>query len=143
MIAGSLLTILALLIACLLILRDLAARHRAEEALAQEHNLLSSIINAMPNHVYVKDAKGRFILDNSAHRRSLGLDERARWRGARSSIFSRLRSRRSSTGRPSGHPDAASRCSAQQEQSLSLGGEQRETWLETNKVPLRDTDGKS
>ena len=71
-IAGSLLTILALLIACLLILRDLAARKRAEEALAQEHNLLSSIINAMPNHVYVKDAKGRFILDNSAHRRSLG-----------------------------------------------------------------------
>ena len=47
----------------------------AEEALAQEHNLLSSIINAMPNHVYVKDAKGRFILDNSAHRMHLGLDE--------------------------------------------------------------------
>ena len=31
---------------------------------------------------------------------------------------------------------------AQQEQSLSLAGEQREIWLETNKVPLRDTDGK-
>ena len=29
-----------------------------------------------------------------------------------------------------------------QEQSISLAGEQRETWLETNKVPLRDTDGK-
>src|SRR5947209_1814832 len=73
--SGSILTIVALIIACLLVLRDLSARHRAEEALAQEHNLLSSIINAMPNQVYVKDAKGRFILDNSAHRSYLGLDE--------------------------------------------------------------------
>ena len=29
----------------------------------------------MPDHVFLKDAKGRFILDNAAHRRYLGLAE--------------------------------------------------------------------
>ena len=67
-VAGGALTAIALVTAATMILRDLAARRRAEEALAQEHNLLSSIINAMPNSVYVKDVKGRYILDNTAHR---------------------------------------------------------------------------
>ena len=67
-IAGSSLTFVALVVACILILRDVAARRRAEEALAAEHNLLLSIIDTIPDHVYVKDVEGRFILDNIAHR---------------------------------------------------------------------------
>jgi two-component system sensor kinase FixL len=65
---GSLFTFVALVVACFLILRDVAARRRAEEALAVEHNLLLSIIDTIPDHVYVKDLEGRFILDNVAHR---------------------------------------------------------------------------
>jgi two-component system, LuxR family, sensor kinase FixL len=140
--AGSILTIVALIIACLLILRDLKARHRAEEALAQEHNLLSSIINAMPNQVYVKDAKGRFILDNSAHRSYLGLSEAQSVEGktvfdyfapAIAAKFDHDEREVMETG--------AAMLSAQ-EPAIPLAEEGRETWLESNKVPLRDTDGK-
>src|SRR5690606_22954743 len=73
-VAGGALTFIALASACVLILRDVGARRKAEEALAEEHNLLGSIIDAMPNHVFVKDVKGRFILDNISHRKFLGRD---------------------------------------------------------------------
>ncbi|MGV3534073.1 MAG: CHASE3 domain-containing protein, partial [Chthoniobacteraceae bacterium] len=76
-VAGGTLTFIALAAACVLILRDVGARKKAEEALAEEHNLLGSIIDAMPNHVFVKDVKGRFILDNISHRKFLGLDAAA------------------------------------------------------------------
>lgn len=75
--AGTGFTFIVLIVACQMILRDIAARRRAEEALASEHNLLSSIIDTIPDHVFVKDAKGRFILDNAAHRRYLGHEDEA------------------------------------------------------------------
>jgi PAS domain S-box-containing protein len=56
-----------------MILRDIGARRRAEEALADQHNLLSSIIDTMPDHLSVKDVKGRYIMDNKAHRAYLRL----------------------------------------------------------------------
>ncbi len=70
--AGSIFTFGTLVIACILILRDELARRKAEQALANEHNLLLSIIDTIPDHVYVKDLEGRFILDNIAHRQLHG-----------------------------------------------------------------------
>lgn len=139
---GSALTIVALAFACVIILRDLTARHRAEEALAQEHNLLSSIINAMPNHVYVKDAKGRFILDNSAHRLHLGLDENVSVEGR--TVHDFYTSSVAAKFDADDHQVIASgeAILGLEEQSLPLNGEERETWLESNKVPLYDTNGK-
>jgi PAS domain S-box-containing protein len=140
-IAGSVLTMVALIIACLLILRDLEARQRAERALAQEHNLLSSIINAMPNHVYVKDAKGRFILDNSAHRQHLGLEVSQSIEGR--TVFDYFSFALASKYDADDHLVMGTGRSilGQEEESLR-NGENREMWLETNKVPLLDTDGK-
>ena len=73
MIAGTVLTFLALSGAGFLILRDVARRQRAEEALAQQANLLSNIMDAMPDHVFVKDTQGRYITHNRSHRLYLGL----------------------------------------------------------------------
>jgi len=67
-ITGSALTFLAVIVACVMIARDVQALQIAEEALASEHNLLHRIIDALPDYVYVKDLQGRFILDNLAHR---------------------------------------------------------------------------
>lgn len=47
-------------------------RARAEQALGQERNLLRSVIDNLPDPIYVKDAQGRYILDNIAHLRFLG-----------------------------------------------------------------------
>ena len=51
---------------------DITARKRAEKALADERNLLRSLIDNMPDYVYVKDAAGRYVLGNVVHVRLLG-----------------------------------------------------------------------
>jgi PAS domain S-box-containing protein len=48
------------------VLTDITARKHAEEALTQSEELLSQIINATPNSVFVKDRAGRYIMVNKA-----------------------------------------------------------------------------
>jgi PAS domain S-box-containing protein len=47
--------------------------HRAKQALAEEHNLLRTVIDNVPEHIYVKDADRKFVLDNWAHAQAIGL----------------------------------------------------------------------
>jgi len=49
-------------------------RVEAERALAEERNLLRSVIDNLLDSIYVKDTLGRYLLDNIAHRRMLGAD---------------------------------------------------------------------
>ena len=46
---------------------------KMEEALADERNLLRSLIDSVPDHIYVKDTKHRFVLANLAAQRFLGM----------------------------------------------------------------------
>ena len=73
MLAGAVSIFVALGGAVLLLLRDMTRRQRAEETLAQQANLLANIMDAMPDHVFVKDAEGRYIMHNRAHRLYLGM----------------------------------------------------------------------
>ena len=73
MIIGAASTFLALGGTGLLLMRDMARRQRAEETLAQQANLLANIMDAMPDHVFVKDTGGHYIMQNRAHRLYLGL----------------------------------------------------------------------
>ncbi|HEY3382807.1 MAG TPA: response regulator [Vicinamibacterales bacterium] len=52
--------------------RDITAQKRAEASLAAERNLLRSLVNTLPDRIYVKDTHSRFILNNSAHIAALG-----------------------------------------------------------------------
>jgi PAS domain S-box-containing protein len=45
---------------------EITERKRAEEALRREHNLLRLLIDNLPDRIYVKDSKSRFILGNDA-----------------------------------------------------------------------------
>ena len=51
---------------------DITERKRMEEALAQERNLLHTLIDNLPDHIYAKDAEGRFTLANIAVARHMG-----------------------------------------------------------------------
>ena len=51
---------------------DVTARKQALEALATERNLLRTLIDNLPDRVYVKDTQCRFLLNNVAHMRALG-----------------------------------------------------------------------
>src|SRR5262245_34503334 len=48
------------------IIEDITERKRAEEAVARERVLLRTIIDTVPDFIYVKDADGRFRLANKA-----------------------------------------------------------------------------
>jgi PAS domain S-box-containing protein len=67
--SGTGLTLLILIAAARIILRDIAAHRRSQEVLADHHNLLSSILDTIPDNIFVKDVKGRFIMSNRAHRK--------------------------------------------------------------------------
>ncbi|MFQ6042445.1 MAG: PAS domain-containing protein, partial [Candidatus Poribacteria bacterium] len=60
------------------LMKEIAERKRTEEALAEERNLLRTIIDNLPDYIYVKDTEGRYLVSNIAHVRFLGaatLDE--------------------------------------------------------------------
>jgi PAS domain S-box-containing protein len=51
---------------------EIEERKRAAERLADERNLLHTLIDALPDLVYVKDREGRYVLNNTAHLKFLG-----------------------------------------------------------------------
>jgi len=53
-------------------LRDITERKRVQNALAEERNLLRTLIDAVPDSIYIKDRQHRFLLRNAAPRHVLG-----------------------------------------------------------------------
>jgi len=56
--------------------RDITHIKRIEDELAAERNILRNVIENIPDPIFVKDAHGRYILDNAAHCVSLGAKKR-------------------------------------------------------------------
>jgi PAS domain S-box-containing protein len=52
--------------------RDITRMKCIEDELAAERNMLRSVIENIPDPIFVKDAEGHYLLDNLAHCRSLG-----------------------------------------------------------------------
>ncbi len=53
--------------------QELAERKRVEEALAAERNLLRTLIDNVPDFIYVKDTESRFLLGSKAVSQALGM----------------------------------------------------------------------
>jgi two-component system cell cycle sensor histidine kinase/response regulator CckA len=119
---------------------DITERKRAEEALAQERNLLRTLMDNVPDYIYFKDREGRFIRTTKAHAKTFGLSDPAEAIGKTDfDFFSDEHAHQAyedeqeiiSTGRP------------------LLNIEERETWPDrpdtwvlTSKMPLHDEEGK-
>jgi len=54
------------------LISDITQRKRIEEALLRERNVLRTLIDNLPDYVYVKDAESRFLVNNTAHVAVLG-----------------------------------------------------------------------
>jgi PAS domain S-box-containing protein len=52
---------------------DVTERKQAEDALQAERNLLRTLIDNVPDYIFVKDVEGRFMSSNMAHARSGGV----------------------------------------------------------------------
>ena len=136
--AGSALAFLAILGACAMIVRDVKALQRADDALAVERNLLRQIIDALPDYVYVKDVLGRYILDNRAHREYIRQPSSMNIAGQSvSGLF----------------PAHRAQIFKEEDRYVIEGGEaiinreervedgEADKWIQTTKVPLRNRTG--
>ncbi|MCX7730620.1 MAG: diguanylate cyclase [Candidatus Caldatribacterium sp.] len=108
----------------------------------EEKNLFSAIINAVPEHIYVKDRNHRFIFVNEADARHHGFASPEEMLGKTDFDL---------------HPEATARSFWEEEEELLRTGKpilnderevldystgvQRKIWIATNKVPLRNAHG--
>ncbi len=66
---------------------DITGRKRAEEALQREHNLLRTLIDHIPDSIYVRDLSNRFVVANAAFARLMGAAGPAALIGRRDADF--------------------------------------------------------
>ncbi len=119
--------------------QNITESYHAQEVLAQERRLLRTIIDNIPDHIYVKDVKSRFKLINPAVMRALGVTDYEDIIGKTDFEFHT--------------PELATGYFANEQRILNLGesminqrekilapdGENR--WLASTKIPLRNQQG--
>jgi PAS domain S-box-containing protein len=118
---------------------DITERKRAEEALARERNLLRTLMDHLPDHIFIKDRQSRFVTANAAVLRTLGVSDLADVVGKTDfDFFSR------ELAGPYYADEQAIVLSGRplvNREELLVDHEGRRKWLLTTKVPLRDRDG--
>ena len=119
--------------------REISAMKEMEDQLATERNLLRALIDNVPDHIFLKDAEGRYLLDNVAHRRSVGASESSEVRGR--TVFDFF-------------PDEVARVFHEDDMAIIRSGQPllnheeqvtdargRQRWLLTSKIPWLDDRG--
>jgi PAS domain S-box-containing protein len=120
------------------ITRDINDVKSAEDSLEQERNLLRTLIDAVPDYIFVKDAQSRFVVNNKAHLGILGAASQADVAGKTDmDIFPH---------------DLAARYFSDEQVVLQIGKsivgreepatgrDGKQKWLSTTKVPVRSAD---
>jgi PAS domain S-box-containing protein len=120
--------------------RDISERKRAEEALAAEHNLLRTLIDSLPDSIFVKDRNSRFQLANTALARALGVErpEQMTWKSDFDFLPASLAAQYVADDRAV--MESGQALMSREEPSVDRGSG-RERWLSTSKIPLRDNQG--
>ena len=119
--------------------RDITKRKQAEEALAQEQNLLRALMDNVPDYIYFKDRESRFIRTTKAHAKTFGLSDPTEAIGKTDFDF---------------FSDGHARQAYEDEQEVIRTGEpllnveeketwpdRPDTWVLTSKMPLRNAEG--
>jgi len=119
--------------------RDITEIKKIESELAEERNLLRSLIDNLPDYIYVKDTQHRYAIDNIAHRKFLGVRTEQEVIGKKITDF---------------FPPALVEQFARDDQRIIENGEVllnreepvtdvhgRKRWHSTTKVPLRNNAG--
>ena len=110
------------------------------ERLTLERNLLSALMDNVPDHIYFKDADSHFIRISKAHAKSFGLEDPAQALGKTDFDFFTEEHARTAfenereiirTGRPM--------VGVEEKETWPDG---RETWVSTTKAPFCDSTGK-
>jgi two-component system cell cycle sensor histidine kinase/response regulator CckA len=118
---------------------DISSRKSAEESLVRERKLLTTIIDNIPDIIYMKDLESRFVLANAALRALVGVESLEKMRGKTdfdffphdlAEQFMADEKRLLETGKALINKD-----------ERSQGADGTELWTLTTKVPLKDESG--
>lgn len=120
-------------------IQNITRRKQAEESLAKESNLLRTLINNMPDNIYVKDNKSRFVIANISVAHLMGTTPEGLLGKTDFDFYPRQLAEKYyadgqkviRTGRP---------LVGQEEPAIDPSGKRK--WYSTTKVPLRDSQGK-
>jgi PAS domain S-box-containing protein len=106
--------------------------------LAGQHNLLRTLIDNLPDAVFVKDAEGRVIIDNLAHARYLGFESTADSMGKSDFDVFPTAKAEEFRGPEMALLQSGKEFNAEEHLKLKSGDT---VWFRTTKVPLRDERG--
>ena len=112
---------------------------QAEESLIAERNLLSTVIDNLPDNIFVKDINSRLIVDNIAHRRLLGATALEDVVGKTDFDFFPKEIAAPYIADEQKIMQSGESMINKEEPVVDQDGNQR--WLLTTKVPLRDRQG--
>jgi PAS domain S-box-containing protein len=118
--------------------QDITERKRAEETLAAERNLLRTLIDALPDLIYVKDAGGRFLLNNASHIEALGAKSQEEIVGKTDFDFQQSEFATEPFTDDQNVIKSGKPVYNQEDAAVFPTGA---TWLSTTRVPLRDPQG--
>lgn len=120
---------------------DITNKKKDEIALAEERNLLRTLIDNLPDYIYVKDADSRFLVANVAVARLMGASRPEKLLGKRDRDF---------------YPEEQAQLFRDDEKNVIVSGvpviEKEECltdhaggrrWLRTTKVPLKNIQGET
>jgi PAS domain S-box-containing protein len=116
-----------------------AERQQAEAALADERNVLHTLIDNLPDNVFIKDTESRIIVDNVAHRRLLGASTAEQAVGKTDFDFFAQELAAAYYADEQNILRSGEPLINREEPTVDRDGNQK--WLLTTKVPLRDHHG--
>jgi PAS domain S-box-containing protein len=125
---------------CRAVVVDITERKQAEEALALERNLLRSLIDNLPDFIYVKDTEGRNILNNLACARRTGLSSPQEMLGT--TDFDHFPQELAARYLADDQKVLRSGQPLLQHEEPTVDAAGNPQWISTTKVPLRDGQGK-
>ncbi len=124
----------------LITIEDITARKDAEIAVSEERNLLRTLIDAVPDFIYVKDTQHRMLLNNNAHTHLLGFETPDQVIGKTDSeLYPDRISNTFITDEVEIIQTGKSLINSE-ERTINLTGG-NEIWVQTTKVPLRNLQG--
>jgi PAS domain S-box-containing protein len=120
---------------------DITERKRAEEALTGERRLLRTLIDNLPDFIYVKDTESRFVIGNIAVARVMGATKPDELLGKTDFDFypQELAAQYYADEQ---EVIRSSQALVSREETLLDQVTGKRGWLSTTKVPLRDSQGK-
>jgi PAS domain S-box-containing protein/putative nucleotidyltransferase with HDIG domain len=119
--------------------RDITERKRADEALAQERNMLRTLIDNLPDAIYVKDRESRFVIKNLADARKMGAATPDETVGKTDFDYYPRELAARYTADDRAVIDSGQAIINREEPITEATG--RTGWVSTTKVPLRDGQG--